>query len=185
MNDLAQHPENPEVDVEGLPDYRAVSLQPVAPGFVACSLLASGIFWLIAALIVWVLPRLPFDLILPPEPVPLLIVIGIGVLSMVRTWLDARMRGWAVREHDLIYRSGVLWRRTTILPFARIQHVESVSGPLERRFGLMRLKCFTAGGSGGDLLVQGLDAERARRVRAHLLGRIRDEADGTGSDDAL
>jgi len=176
MNDTAR---NPEIDVDGLPDYRAVPLQPVAPGYLSCALLGTGTFWLVASLIALIAPRLPLDVDLPPEPVPFLIVSGLGVLSLVRTWLDARLRGWAVREHDLIYRSGVLWRRTTILPFARIQHVESVSGPLERRFGLMRLKCFTAGGSGGDLVVRGLDAERARRVRAHLLGRIGDDADGT------
>ena len=176
MNDAAR---NPEIDVDGLPDYRAVPLHPVAPGYLPCALLGSGAFWLAASLLALVLPHLPLAADLPRGPVPFLIVAGAGVLSLVRTWLDARLRGWAVREHDLIYRSGVLWRRTTILPFARIQHVESVSGPLERRFGLMRLKCFTAGGSGGDLVILGLDAERARRVRAHLLGRIGDDADGS------
>lgn len=182
MHDRAQHPRNPEIDVDDLPDYRAVPLHPVAPGYLPCALLGSGAFWLVASLIALLLPHLPLDADLPPGPVPFLLVAGIGVLFLIRTWLDARRRGWALREHDLIHRSGVFWRRTTILPFARIQHVESASGPLERRFGLMRLKCFTAGGSGGDLIVRGLDVERARRVRAHLLGRIRDAADGTGTD---
>ena len=175
MNDAAR---NPEIDVDGLPDYRAVPLHPVAPGYLPCALLGFGALWLAAFLLVLILPHMPLETDLPRGPVPFLIVAGVGALLVVHTWLDARLRGWAVREHDLIHRSGVLWRRTTILPFARVQHVESVSGPLERRFGLMRLKCFTAGGSGGDLMVRGLDVERARRVRAHLLGRIGEETDG-------
>ena len=68
-----------------------------------------------------------------------------------------------------------MWRRTIILPFARIQHVETASGPVERLFGLMRVKCFTAGGSSADLAMLGLDAEQARRVRQYLLEQIRED----------
>lgn len=183
MSNDTQAPQNPEIDVNDLPDYRAVTLHPVAPGYLPCTLLGSGASWLIALLVALALTQLPPEAELSAGPMPVLIVVTAGTLSLLRIWLDARRRGWAVREHDLIYRSGVLWRRTTILPFARIQHVESVSGPLERRFDLVRLKCFTAGGSGGDLVIRGLDVERARRVRAHLLGRIREDAEASETDE--
>ncbi len=31
-------------------------------------------------------------------------------------------RGWAVREHHIRYRTGVLWQSTTTVPFNRVQH---------------------------------------------------------------
>jgi uncharacterized protein len=164
---------NDRVDPAGLPDYRDVSLQPVSGAFLPYATLSAMRVWLVFALAVLAAPHLP----LPVKPSAVLIVplLAIAVWSGVLAWLDARRRGWALREHDLIYRSGVIWRRTVIVPFARIQHVETTSGPLERVFGLMRLNCYTAGGAGGDLTVKGLDMASARRVRQYLLEQIRDD----------
>jgi hypothetical protein len=103
------------------------------------------------------------------------LVATVAVCFTLLDWIDARTRGWALREHDLVYSYGVLWRHTVIVPFARIQHVESSSGPLERRFGLMRFKCFTAGGSRADLTVKGLSVSSAQQARHYLLEQIRDD----------
>ncbi|TVS09872.1 MAG: hypothetical protein EA419_12095, partial [Wenzhouxiangella sp.] len=121
-------------------------------------------------------PRLPFVEIALPGWLPVVPAVAMAWFGLI-AFLDARRRGWALREHDLIYRSGLIWQRTAILPFCRIQHVETASGPLERLFGLMRVRCFTAGGMAADLSVEGLDQVSARRVRQHLLEQIRDGDD--------
>ena len=167
---------NPRVDIAELPDYSAVSLTPVAPGFLPYTMLSSAALWLILAGVSVIGRLLPW-----PDWTPGWWLAGVFLalvpLSLGWSWLDARRRGWALREHDLIYRQGVIRHSTTILPFARIQHVETASGPLERAFGLMRLKCFTAGGMTADLTVLGLDRVQARKIRAYLLERIRDRAE--------
>jgi membrane protein YdbS with pleckstrin-like domain len=106
----------------------------------------------------------------------------LGLITALYVVMDARVRGWALREHDLIYRYGIFWRKTVILPFARIQHVEAIQGPLERYFDLMRLKCFTAGGLSADLVVKGLDSASARRVRGFLLEQIAASGPADGED---
>ncbi len=173
---------NAVLAADSLPDFRAVVLQPVAPAYRPYAVTAAVLGWLVplgAVLIAWAAAAAG----LVPAALGALAPVGFGALLVIAminavfAAVDARRRAWALREHDLIYRSGVLWRRSVIVPFARIQHVETVSGPLERRFGLTRLKCFTAGGSGGDLTVAGLDLETARRVRQFLLERIRDGED--------
>jgi uncharacterized protein len=163
--------------IDELPDYREVELRAVAPAYLPYSLTTTGGFWLFLLLLALIVPRIPF---LPFElgafgawfPVGIALL---GAWLTLMAWLDVRYRGWALREHDLIYRSGVIWRKTVILPFARIQHVETASGPVERQFGLMRLKCFTAGGAMTDLSVEGLDEESAGQVRQYLLEQIRDD----------
>ena len=167
---------NREVAPAELPDFQRVELHPVAPAFIPYAVIAQVLFWLVlglAAIALRVVPFSPFS--------PALWTVGLAGLGAiwfgVMVWLDARRRGWALREHDLIYRQGIIWRRTVIVPFARIQHVETSSGPLERAFGLMRVKCFTAGGAMSDLSVVGLDGDSARKVRQHLLEQIRDAAD--------
>ncbi|TVQ27334.1 MAG: hypothetical protein EA370_18030 [Wenzhouxiangella sp.] len=170
---------NREVDPGELPDYRDVALQPVVAAYLPHALLTTGGFWAVVVTVALVAPRLPFiGLDLGWWPALMLVP---AVWFTVLTWLDVRRRGWALREHDLIYRSGVIWRKTVIVPFARIQHVETASGPLERWFGLMRVKCFTAGGMMADLSVEGLDESLAQRVRQFLLEQIRDDAEPESS----
>src|SRR5690606_41032422 len=41
--------------------------------------------------------------------------------------LAFKKRGYAVREKDLLYRSGILSTTTTIVPFNRIQHIDRKS----------------------------------------------------------
>jgi uncharacterized protein len=144
-------------------------------------------FWLILATVALIVPRLPF---LPFDlsagewswAIPLAPLV-VAVVGAVYARLDARTRAWALREHDLVYRYGVLWRKTVIVPFSRIQHVEAVHGPLERYLGLMRVKCFTAGGMTADLTVKGLDRSDARRVRQYLLEQIAASAEAEAGEE--
>jgi membrane protein YdbS with pleckstrin-like domain len=176
---------NEAVAFEALPDFRRIELTPVIDAYRPWAVVTYAWFWLALALGGAVLPWLPFDvfsglwwLALPPA--------CIAAISVVYAVFDARHRAWALREHDLIYRYGVIWRKTVIVPFSRIQHIEAVHGPLERYLGLMRLKCFTAGGMTADLTVKGLDKSAARRVRQFLLEQIAESAatdDESGSTD--
>lgn len=163
---------NAQVASDQLPDYREVVLEPVAPQYLPYAMLSNGLFWLIILLAIISFPWWPLDWFeLPPwAPLPPSAFLIVSVFWSV---LDTRRRRWALREHDLLYHSGVLWQKTVILPFARIQHVETAAGPLERKFGLMRVKCFTAGGMTTDLNVVGLRAGEAKRVRQYLLEQIR------------
>ena len=74
-------------------------------------------------------------------------------------------KGYALRERDIIYKKGWIWRSTTVVPFNRIQHTEIDQGPIERMFGLSKLKVFTAGGASSDLKIPGLLPETANRLK--------------------
>ncbi|NEZ03652.1 PH domain-containing protein [Wenzhouxiangella sp. XN201] len=180
---------NRQVAATDLPDFRRVELTSVAPAYLPWALVTQTAIWLILAAAAAVAGLLPFDLGGVSDwsqrwllPLPAL---AMAVAGAVYARLDFRTRAWALREHDLICRYGVLWRKTVIMPFARIQHVEAVHGPLERYLGLMRLKCFTAGGMSADLTVKGLDRASARRVRQYLLEQIAATADDDDSPVSL
>lgn len=123
---------NQAVDPEQLPHFRQLTLQPVATCFPAYCMVRATLFWLPLLLLSLLSPFLPFiDQQFGFWPAAAVAVLGCYAL-LIR-WLDAHSRGWALREHDLVYRYGIIWRRTVIMPFARIQHVESSNGPLERQ----------------------------------------------------
>lgn len=173
MSDTTPVFTNNSVEPSTLPDFQAVTFNPVAPAYRTYAQLTTAVFWLVLILILQLVGWLPFWAFVPPWWVSAALA-GFLLLNVPLVILDARHRGWALREHDLVYRHGVIWRKTIILPFARIQHVETASGPLERWFDLMRVKCFTAGGSTGDLTVIGLCSDDAGRVRQYLLEQIRE-----------
>ncbi|MDP8930094.1 MAG: PH domain-containing protein [Actinomycetota bacterium] len=80
-----------------------------------------------------------------------------------------RYRRWryALRERDLWLRSGVLWVTVSVIPYRRLQFVDTRQGPLDRLFGLSQLVVHTAAlGTSGRL--PGLDAEEAEHLRERL-----------------
>ena len=101
-------------------------------------------------------------LLIPLVAVPVLVWPAISVPRMA----------YAIRDKDVLYKSGVFWQTVTAVPFNRIQHVEKSSTPLDRRFGLATLQLFTAGGSGGDLKIHGLSAQTAENLRVFIIEKV-------------
>ena len=105
---------------------------------------------------------------------PALLWTALGVFcvcSIVWPLIAVPRRGYVVREKDLLYKSGVLWRSVKAFPFNRVQHTKLHSTPLDRRFGLASLSVFPAGGGLGNR-VRGVGRETAERLRVYISERI-------------
>ena len=76
---------------------------------------------------------------------------------------------YALRERDIVYKSGWLWKQMTTAPFNRVQHVSIDQGPIERQFNLSKLKIFTAGGGASDLTIPGLDPTTANDLKEFIV----------------
>lgn len=113
-----------------------------------------------------------------------LIVAAIGAMMVAWPFVSVPRKGYAVRERDILYRSGVFFRSVTAVPFNRIQHVEKSSTPLDRRFQVASLQLFTAGGSGGDLKIHGLPARTAEKLRVFILDKVGTSIEIKDEDDA-
>lgn len=90
-------------------------------------------------------------------------------------WVVAR-RGYVVRDKDILYKSGVLWRTIQVVPFNRVQHAVNSHAPLDRYFHLATLTVFTAGGGPGSLSIPGLGEDVAERLRVYVIGKLRSAA---------
>ncbi len=78
-----------------------------------------------------------------------------------------RAWGYAERAEDLLVRRGVLVRRLSVVPYGRMQFVDVVAGPLERRWGLATVRLHTAAAA-SDARVPGLPTPEAERLRDRL-----------------
>lgn len=81
-------------------------------------------------------------------------------------------RKYALREKDISYKSGVIVKKMTTVPFSRIQHVEIDEKPISRLFGLSSLSVYTAGDSSNDLDVSGIKNEEALRIKEFISSKI-------------
>ena len=106
---------------------------------------------------------------------------GLGVLlTLWRVWAIVRaVRAWgyAERDHDLLVRHGLLIRRLSIVPYARMQFVDVSAGPLERAFDLATVQLHTAAAA-SDARVPGLRPAEASRLRDRLTALGEDRAEG-------
>lgn len=173
--------DNDPVPTDALPALESVALTPVTRRFAGYRMTVTLLFWWPLALLVAVAPVGPELPWLARGALGLMVAaLGGGLAALAGA--EARRRAYGLRRQDLIYASGLLVQRTTVLPVCRIQHVETISGPLERLFGLVRVTCYTAGGASADLVLAGLPRETAERIRQYLLERIR--AGDTGAGEA-
>ncbi|EGN75419.1 hypothetical protein A28LD_1032 [Idiomarina sp. A28L] len=120
-----------------------------------------------------------------PTWIPLAIASGIFVLWLILFifWAPARCRvtSYALETDVVRFRLGALWHRETSVTHNRLQHLEIERGPVERMLGLSRLKLFTAGGMGSDLVIPGLAPAVSEEIRNNLIAKIRDEVLQEGS----
>ncbi len=86
--------------------------------------------------------------------------------------ISIKKRGYAIREKDLIYKSGIISITTSVIPFSRIQHITLNEGVFSRMFQLASLHIFTAGGISGNIVIPGLDIELARSIKEELSKQI-------------
>ncbi|RZJ68310.1 MAG: PH domain-containing protein [Flavobacterium sp.] len=106
-------------------------------------------------------------------------IISVYFVLLVFTVLFTRMsfvkKGFAFREHDVIFRDGVIATHTMVIPYNRIQHVALHEGAISRLFGLAKVEIFTAGGNQSDIEIPGIEKEQAENIKQLLMGKIRKE----------
>ncbi|AAV82400.1 Uncharacterized conserved membrane protein [Idiomarina loihiensis L2TR] len=131
------------------------------------------IFWLMvvsALLILYWQPWVAFPRLLEVYLPQIQLTAGVfGLLSSVYGILADKNKGYAIREHDFSYRSGVIFQSVVSQPILRIQHVELKHGPIDRHFGLASLEIFSAGGAMHTFAIPGLPEKKAREIRSYVL----------------
>ncbi|HEX5937129.1 MAG TPA: PH domain-containing protein [Actinomycetota bacterium] len=94
---------------------------------------------------------------------------GLGVaivLAFAVPYLRYRRWRYEIRERDLFLSHGSWFFVLTLIPFDRIQYVETHQGPLDLTFGLMQLVVYTAAGRAAR--IPGLAPAEAEALREEL-----------------
>lgn len=168
---------NPEVPLASLPRAADLEWHALHPRFVARILVQRAVSLGVVAVLLGAATVFVYVEQVWEGRATTLVRVVWGLAICYAAWrlvwpvFEVPRRGYAVRERDIAFRSGLLWRVATVVPFNRVQHAATASGLFDRKFGLATLTVFTAGGSGGDLHIAGLGADRAERLRVYVVGK--------------
>jgi len=91
-------------------------------------------------------------------PAGMAVVVAYAIWRSFVTVRAVRAWGYAERDQDLLVKHGLLIRRLSIVPYARMQFVDVTAGPLERAFGLATVQLHTAAAA-SDAKIPGLPPE--------------------------
>jgi len=180
---------NPEVPLESLPGADNLDWHPLHPRFVRRLQLGA----LIRVLVIGTIGTVAYFLMQGGDSEAMgrfadwllpFALAGFGLFAAsILIWpvIAVPRRGYVVREKDILYKTGVLWRSVKAVPFNRVQHTKIDSGLLDRRFGLANLSVFPAGAGGHK--IRGLGTDTAERLRVYVSERIEAEALEPGDDE--
>lgn len=159
---------NEQIDLSALPEADKLTLIRLEPAYKWVRYLSAAIAGIvvisIATLLVLIFPSIRYISI----PVFLGIIL-ICIWMVIYSGISFKYMGYAVREKDITYMSGWLWKNMITVPFNRVQHCDIKQGLIDRQFGLSRLTIYTAGGESTDLLIPGLLPDTAERLKTYIL----------------
>ncbi|GGI77651.1 PH domain-containing protein [Shewanella gelidii] len=160
--------------------FDQVQLTPVDPRYSSAlaleHLFLAIVVLTIATLVTMVILGLPTMLVLS-------IVSGLFIMLIITGFVrqaQSKRLAFGVCQHELLLQKGIIWQQRISLPYTRLQHVSLSQGPIERRFQLSTLKCFSAGSGSAEIDLPGLEKSQAEQLRQHLLtqaGLVADNVD--------
>ena len=170
MDSLGKDFSNDQIDLASLPKYESVAYSSVSSTYLIKMNIQTGIFMLVLFTILGVLWF--FQLNQWQTGILLAVVIAAFIFRFWNNYKLLQSLGYAVREKDIVYKRGFIFNKTTIVPFNRVQHVSISRGVWDKILGISSLNIFTAGGSGSDITIPGLDPKMALQLKEALAVKI-------------
>lgn len=96
-------------------------------------------------------------------------ILIIAVFYIVIIKMAFSVKGYAMRRHDAVYKTGIWFKRTTTIPFSRIQHVAVTQGLFSRLFGLAKLNLYNASGTRSEFTIPGLLLDEAEKMKSFVM----------------
>lgn len=109
--------------------------------------------------------------------------LGAGATTATTLWeawlipRQVRAMGYALGEDHLLWRKGIMFRHLSVVPYGRMQFVDTSQGPLARHLGIAEVKLHTASAS-TDATINGLPVAEAEHLRQLLSERGEERMSG-------
>jgi membrane protein YdbS with pleckstrin-like domain len=162
---------NETIDTALLPKYEEVEFSVLHPNYWKVTVISLSIFFLIIGIVVGFILFFNEELSSYISELSILYVVLL-LMALFFSRLSFKKKGFAFRNHDVLFRHGIIATNTLVIPYNRVQHVALHEGLVSRFFGLAKIEIFTAGGSSSDIEIPGIEKEQAENIKQLLMGKI-------------
>ncbi len=140
------------------PQYRSVQISLTCIGYVILAALA--LFFLLLDNSLWV--------ILCESAI--LVTMLINLIIVRKAWL---FKGYALRENDLSFRSGIVFPTITTIPYLKVQQVSVKQNPISKLFNLYAVEVVNGAQAMASLSIPGLTEEKATQIKNIIINKLR------------
>lgn len=162
---------NETLDTTQLPKFEEVQFSVLHPNYWKVTLISLSIFFIILGVGVG-MALYSMEELSESYTIIISIYIVLLVFAFTLSRISFRKKGFAFRNHDVLFRNGIIATNTIVIPYNRVQHVALHEGLVSRYFGLAKIEIFTAGGSSSDIEIPGIEKSQAENIKQLLMGKI-------------
>lgn len=167
---------NKQINLEDTDRIDQLNYEPLEPKYIKVQFISTILTYLI-------LLALPFFFLLTEDfnyQTELMIITECVILlaGVINLWFLPKAyayKGFAIREHDITYRSGIIFPSTVTIPFCKIQQVSIQQNPIGRIFKLYSVDIVNGAQLLAETNIPGLTEERANKIKTLLVERVKDE----------
>jgi uncharacterized protein len=161
---------NFQIPIDKLSQIETLDYEKVSPSAYVVAFIVNGLFFTLFTLVTFVL-----WFFIKSEFYIVLLIYGVLsffiLLSVLYSWYYYRLLKYALREKDITLKEGVIFLSSTTMPFSRVQHVEVNQSFFQRYFKISTLLLYTAGGTGVDLSIKGLEEDKAEKIKSFIINK--------------
>lgn len=101
------------------------------------------------------------------------LILAMVVYTLPKFWYKHYY--YMLSNDEVLIQKGAFTIQRTIVPFARIQNIDTYHGPLDRKLGLINIKIHTAA---SPITIKCVSIETGERIREEMMERVKDVKDG-------
>jgi membrane protein YdbS with pleckstrin-like domain len=165
---------NETIDTKNLPKMETVVFSKLHPSYWKVVLI-SLIFTFLILAIVLIIGYFNIVDWSNFEPEIYIIYPSVLLVTVFFSRINFIKKAFAFRNHDVLFRNGIIATNTIVIPYNRVQHVALHEGLVSRYFGLATVQIYTAGGSSSDIEIPGIKKEEAENIKQLLMLKIQKE----------
>lgn len=99
------------------------------------------------------------------------------ILNLMIVSKAYHIKGYALREHDITYRRGFIFTKTTTIPYSRIQQVSIRQNPIAKIYNLYSVELANGAQEQSSLKIPGLPGATANQIKNLLTEKIQNDND--------
>lgn len=165
---------NLQINLDNIDRVERLTYEPLQHKFIQVQFLSTLLSYVL-------LLGLPFFLLLMEDfnyrtEIIIIAELIIVLAASVNLWIlphAYKYKGFAIREHDITYRSGIIFPSVVTIPFCKIQQVSIRQNPISRLFGLYTVDIVNGAQLLAETHIPGLSEQRANEIKALLVERTK------------